>query len=282
MKTPESLISPALLVVVVLCCVATGALAQEAPARSPTTPEASQWLDASGDPLPFQDDEAVREALRSATLVSREPSSLPGLERLELLLLEADGARFHALLLGRGNAAKREIAASLIDELLGLHLVPPVVERTIGDGTAAVQIWRQGAGTAIEIERAGQLVPPDPKDFAEQRQAVYLFDNLIANSGRGQGNTVIDPGWRIWLIDHAGAFRPTSGLLHEVELTKCDRSLWQRLRSLDKRTLQELAAPYLEAKQVSALVARHRKVVRHIQGMITTFGEDVVLFDGSR
>lgn len=198
-----------------------------------------------------------------------------------MLVLETNGARFHAVYSSRGDAAKLEIAASLVDELLGLHVVPPVVERTIGDETGAVQIWRQRAGTEFEVEQADQLIPPDPKDFAQQRQAMYLFDSLIANPRRNQGNIVIDPGWRIWLVDHAGAFQPTTDLLYQLELTKCDRTLWQRIRGLDDDTLQ-VAAPYLDKKQISALVARHRKLVRHIQQMITTYGDDVVLFDRGR
>lgn len=257
-------------------------MAQEDSPPSPTALEASQWLDASGNPLPFQDDAAVREALRTATLVSRERSSRPGLEGYDMLQLEADGARFHALYLGSEATAKLEIAASLVDRMLGFHLVPPVAGRTIGDETAAVQIWRQRAGTEVEVEQADQMRPPDPRGFAQQRQAVYLFDSLIANPGRSRENTLIDPGWRIWLIDHDSAFQPTTELLFELELTKCDRTQWHRLRDLDTDALELLVAPYLDKKQVSTLVARHRKLVRHIQRMITTFGEDVVLFDTAR
>lgn len=281
MRTHDRSSSRALLIAVLSVAVA-GVVARTALAQQPTGTEAFRWLDVNGDPLPFQDDAAIREALRSATLFSRDVPSRPGLDDFEMLVLEHQGARFYALFRGGDEPAKLEIAASEIDRALGLHIVPPVVERSIGDERGAVQIWRQRAGTELEVAEGGKLIPPEPREYSQQRQTMYLLDNLIANPGRSTESIVIDPGWKIWLIEHVGAFQQTTELLYQTELMKCDRSVWQRLRELDKDALQQLTAPYLDPKQISALVARHRKLVRHIQQMVATFGEDVVLFDGAK
>ena len=37
-----------------------------------------------------------------------------------------------------------------------------------------------------------------------------VFDELIANTDRNQGNMLIDKQWKLWLIDHTRGFRTTS------------------------------------------------------------------------
>ena len=41
---------------------------------------------------------------------------------------------------------------------------------------------------------------------------MYLFDELISNIDRNQGNIVYTKDWRLWLIDHTRAFRKNSTL----------------------------------------------------------------------
>ena len=68
----------------------TFVLAQES---SPS--EEYLWRDVDGQPLPFQDHETIREALRTAKVVSRKkiPRGIAGVEKV---LLDIGGTRFHA------------------------------------------------------------------------------------------------------------------------------------------------------------------------------------------
>ena len=236
------------------------------------------WLDITGEPLPFQEHAEIQKALESATMLNRTTIDRPGLEGLEMLLLEAEGAQFYAVFRAKSDTSALELAAYEIDRMLGLDHVPPVVARSIEGAEGVLQIWRQRAGTEIEVAEAGQLIPANPRDFRQQRQAMYLFDSLIANPGRSEANTLIDTGWHLWFIDHSDAFESTTKILYEVELTKCEENLWLRFKAMDRDELEARMAPFLDEKQQAKLVKRHRALVKHFQRMIDTFGEDVVLY----
>ena len=45
-----------------------------------------------------------------------------------------------------------------------------------------------------------------------QLHILRVFDELIANTDRNQGNMLIDSRWKLWLIDHSRAFRTSSDL----------------------------------------------------------------------
>lgn len=68
------------------------ALARPSSAQTTAVPETSGrvWLDTKGAPLPFENDDELRECLRTARVVSRE-STDEGINRPDRLLLEGDG-----------------------------------------------------------------------------------------------------------------------------------------------------------------------------------------------
>jgi hypothetical protein len=55
--------------------------------------------------------------------------------------------------------------------------------------------------------------------------------------------------------------------------------LWSSLRDISDESIQQRLEPYLESKEITKLLVRRRTLVRRIQGMIDTHGEEAVLFD---
>jgi hypothetical protein len=108
---------------------------------------------------------------------------------------------------------------------------------------------------------------------------MYVFDNLIANSDRNQGNLLIDGSWNIWFIDHTRAFKRSSKLIYLDKLTACERQLWESLREIDDQTFRQRLEPYLESQEITKLLTRRRTLVRHIESLIRKNGEQKVLFD---
>jgi len=256
-----------------------------------------RWLDVDGQPLPFQDHAAIREALRSATVISREKIGR-GVAGAEKLVLSSGGTRFHAAFrtidvtkrppptggttkptMKYRDAAIFEAAAYELSELLGIGRVPPAVARSIGEQAGTAQIWMEATSPEVELVERRELQPPDQERWREQKQIMYVFDTLIANTDRNQGNLLIDDRWNIWLIDHTRAFRRTEKLLYINRLTTCERELWNALRAVDEDTLSERLEPYLERAEIVSLLRRRANLIRHYEKLIKQSGEGAVLYD---
>lgn len=286
-RSSLSLLGLLVSLVIVPCSLAAGAQQSTGPSHI--------WLDVEGEPLPFQDHDAIRDALSSASVVSRKELER-GVAGVEQLVLEHEARRFRAAYRtvdrnekeqSAGNrrpksyrdAAIFENAAYELSELLGLGRVPPVVERRIGEQDGTLQIWMEGTHGEDELLKQGKLNPPERKRWFQQKQILYVFDNLISNADRNQGNILIDADWTIWFIDHSRGFVRSSRLPYPDKVTSCERRLWKSLRDLDEATVRERLAPYLEGKEISTLLKRRKKLVDHIQKLIDKKGESSVLFD---
>jgi hypothetical protein len=255
------------------------------------------WLDVDGQPLPFQDHTEIREAMRAATVISREPTDR-GIAEVEKIELEVGGTRFHAAFrhvdvskraaptLGarrRGeeyrDAAIFESAAYELSELLGIGRVPPVVVRKVGEKDGTVQIWMEEVTPEVVLVEEDRYEPPDALRFVQQKQIMSVFDNLISNRDRNQGNLLIDRDWNLWLIDHTRAFTRSSSLLSKDKLVMCERRLWASLQEVDEETIRLRLEPFLERTEISNLLRRRTKLIRHFEKLITKRGEAAVLYD---
>jgi len=287
-----------------MACVATcSSTAAEVPTAAavssewPTALAAYQWLDVDGKPLPFQDHAAILEALRSGTVISREKIGR-GVAGAEKLVLESGSTRFHAAFRSvdvstrpppTGGATKPtmkyrdaaifEVAAYELSELLGVGRVPPAVLRRIGNQDGSVQIWMEGTAPEVVLVERGELQPPDQERWRQQKQIMYVFDTLIANTDRNQGNLLIDDYWNIWLIDHTRSFRRTEELLYAKRMNTCERGLWTALRQIDEDTLAQRLEPYLERAEIVSLLRRRANLIRSLEKAIKKSGEDAVLYD---
>lgn len=266
------------------------------PAVLPTGLDAYLWLDVEGRPLPFQDHAAIREALRSGSVISREKIGR-GVAGAEKLVLEHSGTRFHAAFRTvdveveseQFSGAKRpksyrdaaifEVAAYELSELFGIDRVPPVVARRIDGTDGTVQIWMEATTPEVELLDRGELVPPEAGRWNRQKEIMRVFDSMIANNDRNQGNLLIDDNWNIWLIDHTRAFKQSSELIDRDKVTGCERELWALLREIDDAAIRERVEPYLGSREVRALLLRREKLVHHLEKLISKRGEDEVLFD---
>ncbi len=252
------------------------------------------WLGPDGTRLPFRDETQVLEFLRTADIVSAETTA-KGITKPLKVLLEQDGIRAHAVFrhvsvsqrsyrpgAGRHNFNVRdscffEPAAYELGRLLGIHRIPPVVERRYLGRRGTLQIWVENAFDE-QARLARKLRSPDPEDWLRQKHVRRIFDALIHNIDRNQGNVLIDPQWNVWLIDHTRAFLPESDLPGRRGLVRCDRGLWQRLLGADRAVVTETLDPYLSKRELRSLFVRWDKLIEHVQGLIAAEGEASVLF----
>jgi hypothetical protein len=157
------------------------------------------------------------------------------------------------------------VAAYRIDRMIGLKLVPVSVERKHGLKNGAFTWWVDDV-VMDEGERLKKdIQPPSPQVWNESMQLVRLFDQLIYNVDRNMGNLVITKDWRVWAIDHTRAFRLHRTLAKPTNITRCDRSVLEGLKKLDKDNLKDSVGKYLTNWERDALLSRRDEIVKLIE-----------------
>jgi hypothetical protein len=174
---------------------------------------------------------------------------------------------------GFWEAYKSEIAAYELDRLLDLEMVPPTVERRVGSDLASVQFWVEGCKLLREVD---QKACPKPLEWAKQVCRQKVFDNLIANIDRNEGNLLVDGEWNLILIDHSRAFA-SDRMPFEKQMTRVDRAFFERLKTLDEPTLMKRIRPWvLSDGQVRGLLKRRDKIVADFEKLARERGEGAV------
>ena len=174
---------------------------------------------------------------------------------------------------GFWEAYKSEIAAYQLDRLLGLDMVPPTVERRVGSDLASVQLWVEGCRVIKDVD---QKACPKPVEWAKQVLRQKVFDNLIANIDRNQGNILVDGEWNLILIDHSRAFG-SDKMPFVKEMTRVDRAFFERLKALDEASVMKQVRPWVLGDGTArAILKRRDKIVAQLEKLAQERGEAVV------
>ena len=155
---------------------------------------------------------------------------------------------------GFWESYKSEIAAYALDTLLGMHMVPPVVERQIGSDTGAAVMW---IGSIKSVKELGGNVPSGPA-WGKALRMMLMFDNLIANPDRNAGNILIGQPGEFVLIDHSRAFVTSTKLPQKVE--RVDAELWDSMKALTRDDLVRTLKPWLDDDAIGAIVQRRDRI----------------------
>jgi hypothetical protein len=158
---------------------------------------------------------------------------------------------------------KFNVAGYRLDRLIGLNMVPVSVARR-SDRKMASYTWWVDDVVMDEQERIKQKVSsPDVDEWNEQMRLVRVFDQLIYNVDRNLTNLLITKDWRIWAIDHSRAFRQHHELKSAANLTHCDRQLLERMKALDRPTLDKAMRDVLTPFEIEGILARRDAIVKH-------------------
>jgi len=170
------------------------------------------------------------------------------------------------------------IAGYRVAKLIGLTTVPMSIERTVEGKVAAVTWWVDDVQMDEKERMKTKTMGPDPVRTNKQIQIMRVWDELIQNRDRNQGNILWTHDWTMWLIDHTRAFRLNTNLLKPEQLARCDRGLLERLRAVTPEALAKAAGNSLTKQEQEALLARRDKIIKHYDERIARLGEPVVLF----
>ena len=165
-----------------------------------------------------------------------------------------------------------EIAAYELDKLLGLGMVPPTVERRIGEwGRGSVQLWVE------KVRVLNATDPSEPRDTVRWNREVYrqwVFDDLIGNIDRNQANMLVDAEWNLILIDHSRAFTGTRTLPYKLETI--DRQFLQSIRALTEAQVKARLGPLL-FDGPKPFMKRRERILQQFDSLIATKGEAEVV-----
>ena len=238
--------------------------------------------------------------LKTAKVVAeRQLSGAEGVTNPWVLTLEKDGVQRRALwknvlgerIRGFKETWKGEVAAYRLSRHLGLHMVPPTVEREYRGERGSCQIWVDSWNN-LETILAKKLNPPGPKVNPFQR-SLFLqraFDNLISNEDRHQRNYLIMDDWRMILIDHSRSFRTTkkftTKLIYDEKfkegpnfiMAELPRAFVEAIRELTPETIRTAVGEYLTDEEIAATMARRDLIIAWLDKRIAALGEMKVLY----
>lgn len=183
-----------------------------------------------------------------------------------------------------------EIAASRLDEFLGLHMVPPTIERRFRGIRGSCQLWIDDA-ISLKTKEARKIRTPAAR-IPGWNRATYLqraFDNLVANEDRHMNQVLITADWRLILIDHSRSFRATKKFVRELIYTErhregpklmreLPRAFVEKLRALDPVSVRAAVGEYLADDEIAAVLARRDLILREVARLTEKYGESSVLY----
>ena len=159
------------------------------------------------------------------------------------------------------------IVAWKVGLLLGLDdMMPPSVDRS----SSAFTWWVDNVMMDEQERLEKKLASPDQETWRSDTNTMYVFDQLIANTDRNQGNMLIDKNWRLWLIDHSRAFRPAKELRNAKLLFRVDRGMLAKMKELNGEMLKKEVGRYLGKIEIDGILARRDAIVSYFE----TKGED--------
>ena len=262
----------------------------------PTASAVFPWPGPDGSRLPFRTDDEVVAFLKTAD-IKAEGRTEKGVNRPLRVRLEKDGVAVDAVFRAVDEVKQRyrsqsgrffkvfkdsyrfEPAAYELSRYLGLDAVPPAVRRDFRGDSGSLQLWVHGVFDE-DSRREDELDPPNPVSWVRQGTMRRVFDNLIGNFDRNQGNILIEKdSWQVWLIDHTRAFFEEEDLLTPDQINQCEREFYRRLKEADLDEVRALLDPHLTEYELKALEVRWRKLVDHFDAKIAARSEQAVLFD---
>jgi len=176
------------------------------------------------------------------------------------------------------DSYRYNIAGYRLARLVGLHNVPPSVERTVNGSRAAVTWWVDDVLMDEKERKEKNTSGPDAVRTGRQIRLMHIWDELIHNKDRNQGNIVWAKDWSLWLIDHTRAFQPVDELMKPGEVIACEASLLEAMRALTEASVTRAVGNSLTRMEILATLARRDRIVKRLDALIARDGQAAVVF----
>ncbi len=151
------------------------------------------------------------------------------------------------------------------------------VKRIVEGQPAAVTWWLEEVMDEGDRRKA-KVEHRNPLRAADYYGVMYVFDELIQNRDRNAGNIMWARDSSMWMVDHTRAFRLGKDLLNPKNLSRIERSLLDKLRTLDRQAFADGVKGVLTRDEIEALFIRRDKLVQLFDQRIASLGEAKALY----
>ena len=253
------------------------------------------WPGPDGSELTFQNHAEIRNFLSNATVVAMEDIPV-GVTKPKKVTLEMNGVKAYAAFrevnvvkerqrMADGTFAmffrdnyKNEVAAYELGLMLGFTNIPPAVLRAIEGSEGSLQLWVDGPITEKARMAEGKSAP-DKVRWRRQIFDMDIFDALINNLDRNQGNILWDDDWNLWMIDHTRSFGRDPKVRKPQDVQMISQSLYDAIQGLDPKQVKELMKPFMSGMDSTGVMKRQKDLLKILDGLIQSQGEDSVVFN---
>jgi hypothetical protein len=157
------------------------------------------------------------------------------------------------------------VAAYRVSKLIDLRMVPVSVERTWNSKRGAFTWWVDNVAMDEQTRDEKKIEAPNQACWTEAVLMIRVFDALIDNTDRNQGNTLYTKDWRVWAIDHTRAFRRSREPKSFVSMPRIDRGVLQRMEALTLPMLKKEIGRFLIDGDLRLLLSRRDALVKHFR-----------------
>ena len=177
------------------------------------------------------------------------------------------------------DSYKYNIAAYRVAKMLNMDMAPPCVYREVDGQPASVCWWVDDVQFDELTRREKKVEPPDGEDWTRQLNLVRVFDQLIDNTDRNQGNLLIDRDWKLWMIDHSRAFRVTTVLRRPEVLRRVSQQMLEGMRAMTLTQCMSELRPYLTEDEIRSMMVRRDLLLKFFADAVSEKGADAVFTD---
>jgi hypothetical protein len=176
------------------------------------------------------------------------------------------------------DSYKYDIAAYELSKLLGIDVVPPVVEREVEGRKGTLQVYLENCIRETDRRRK-KLEPPDIMTFERDVEGLKVFMNLTYDDCYNLNDLYIHlEDWRVSRVDFSEAFAPMPELLRGCLITVCSKRLYQGLLGLNDESVKAGLGRYLNDEEMGALLIRRDLLLGKLKTLIADKGDAAVLF----
>ena len=171
-----------------------------------------------------------------------------------------------------------ELAAYELTKLLGVQLIPPVVERVIDGTEGALQMFVEGCFRLSNYKKTEAISPENAK-FEYSLRELAVLENL-SNCVRDDKDILVhEKTFHVCRVDFSEAFAPDMNLIPGSEITRCSRNLFKGLLDLNSDDVRSKLKDHLNDDEINALMKRKELIMNKLNNLIEEKGEDEVLFE---